>query len=230
MCGYSDGGVEVIPDLPDAWEVSDDGLVYTFHLRDGVMFHDGAELTSEDVKATLHRIIFPPVGMISQRQSVFLADEEVQTAGPLTVEFVLAEPRGFMPAAIANGWNVIERKRTLDDNNLDLKRVKPGTVEHSSTGPCILEDHQAASSGSPPGPRLLEPRSPVPRRHAAQSPGLRPGNRRCPHRRPRGLRLRRRRRPPRRYSSELLGHAHRRGLSHTLHRRHVCQPRERAPS
>ena len=66
-----DGGKEVMPDLAYAWEVSDDGLVYTFHLREGVLFHDGAELTSEDVKATFDRIIFPPVGMISPRQSVF---------------------------------------------------------------------------------------------------------------------------------------------------------------
>ncbi len=138
-----DGGVEVIPDLAYAWEVSDDGLVYTFHLRDGVMFHDGAELTSEDVKATFDRIIFPPVGMISPRQSVFLAVEEVRAVDPYTVEFVLTAPRGFMPAAIANGWNVIERKKTLDDNNLDLKKLKPGTTVHPGTGPFILEDHQA---------------------------------------------------------------------------------------
>ena len=138
-----DGGVEVIPDLAYAWEVSDDGLVYTFHLREGVMFHDGAELSSEDVKATFDRIIFPPVGMISPRQSVFLAVEEVRTMDPLTVEFVLEAPRGFMPAAIANGWNVIERKKTLDDNNLDLKKLKPGTTVHPGTGPFILEDHQA---------------------------------------------------------------------------------------
>ena len=138
-----DGGKEVIPDLAYAWEVSDDGLVYTFHLRDGVMFHDGAELTSEDVKATFDRIIFPPVGMISPRQSVFLAVEEVRTVDPYTVEFVLSAPRGFMPAAIANGWNVIERKKTLEDNNLDLKKLKPGTTVHPGTGPFILEDHQA---------------------------------------------------------------------------------------
>ena len=138
-----DGGKEVIPDLAYGWEVSDDGLVYTFHLREGVLFHDGAEMTSEDVKATFDRIIFPPVGMISPRQSVFVAVEEIRTVDPYTVEFVLHAPRGFMPAAIANGWNVIERKKTLEDNNLDLKKLKPGTTIHPGTGPFILEDHQA---------------------------------------------------------------------------------------
>ena len=138
-----DGGREVIPDLGYAWEVSDDGLIYTFHLRDGVLFHDGAELTSEDIKATFDRIIFPPTGMISPRQSVFEAVEEIRTVDPLTVEFVLTAPRSFLPAAIASGWNVIERKKTLDDNNLDLKKIKPGTMEHPGTGPYILADHQA---------------------------------------------------------------------------------------
>lgn len=138
-----DGGKEVLPDLAYTWEISDDGLTYTFHLRDGVLFHDGAELTSEDIKATFDRIIFPPVGMISPRQSVFEAVTEIRTVDPLTVEFVLKAPRNFLPAAIASGWNVIERKKTLEDNNLDLKKVKPGTMEHPGTGPYILEDYQS---------------------------------------------------------------------------------------
>ena len=138
-----DGGKEILPDLAYNWEVSDDGLIYTFHLRDGVLFHDGAELTSEDIKATFDRIIYPPLGMISPRQSIFEAVTEIRTVDPLTVEFELKAPRAFLPAAIASGWNVIERKQTLDDNNLDVKKVKPGTMEHPGTGPFILQDHQA---------------------------------------------------------------------------------------
>ena len=40
-------------DLAETWEVSDDGLVYTFHLRDGVTFHDGTPLDAEVVKNNL---------------------------------------------------------------------------------------------------------------------------------------------------------------------------------
>jgi ABC-type transport system substrate-binding protein len=119
----------IIPDLAHKWEISKDGLTYTFFLRDGVKFHDGALLTSEDVKATFDRIIFPPPGFISERKGLFSAVAEVKALDPLTVQFVLKEPRGFMPQAIGAGWNIIVRKKTLEDNNFDLKRVRnfPGT-------------------------------------------------------------------------------------------------------
>lgn len=138
-----DGGKELLPDLAFGWDISEDGSTYAFHLREGVKFHDGSELTSEDIKATFDRIVFPPTGVISPRQSVFEAVSEIRVVDPLTVEFVLKAPRSFLTAAIASGWNVIERKQTIDDNNNDLKKLKPGTDEHPGTGPFILDDHQA---------------------------------------------------------------------------------------
>lgn len=44
--------LSIEPLLATSWEISDDGLVYTFHLREGVFFHDGTPFTSESVKAT----------------------------------------------------------------------------------------------------------------------------------------------------------------------------------
>jgi peptide/nickel transport system substrate-binding protein len=55
----NDGAKTIIPDLAHSWEIAPDGQTYTFHLRQGVQFHDGAELTSEDVKATYDRIAKP---------------------------------------------------------------------------------------------------------------------------------------------------------------------------
>ena len=55
-----DGGQSIIPDLAHSWDVSADGTSYVFMLRKGVEFHDGAELTAEDVKATYDRIVKPP--------------------------------------------------------------------------------------------------------------------------------------------------------------------------
>ncbi|RMF79354.1 MAG: peptide ABC transporter substrate-binding protein [Chloroflexi bacterium] len=46
------GGTDIEPGLAESWEVSDDGLVWTFHLREGVLFHDGSSLDANDVVVT----------------------------------------------------------------------------------------------------------------------------------------------------------------------------------
>src|SRR5947207_14082000 len=55
-------GTKVVPDVGESWTISPDGRTYTVKLRRGVKFHDGAEMTSRDVKATYDRIIWPPPG------------------------------------------------------------------------------------------------------------------------------------------------------------------------
>ena len=126
-----DGGKTLIPDLAHSWEISKDAKTYTFHLRDGVQFHDGAELTSDDVKATFDRIRKPPQGVSIPRSVLFKAVEEIKAPDKRTVQFVLSEPRppDFIMSAIASGWNVIVRKKTLEDNNYNLRKVEiyPGT-------------------------------------------------------------------------------------------------------
>jgi peptide/nickel transport system substrate-binding protein len=126
-----DGGKTIIPDLAHSWEIAKDGKTYTFHLRQGVQFHDGAELTSDDVKATFDRIRKPPQGVSIPRSVLFKAVEEIAAPDKYTVQFKLAEPRpvNFIMSAIASGWNVIVRKKTLEDNNYNLRKVEiyPGT-------------------------------------------------------------------------------------------------------
>ena len=50
-----DENFELQPQMVDEWEVSDDGLTYTFTLRDGLLFHDGTPVESKDVTASLKR-------------------------------------------------------------------------------------------------------------------------------------------------------------------------------
>ncbi len=126
-----DGGKTVIPDLAHSWDIAKDRKTYTFYLRKGVQFHDGAELTSDDVKATFDRIVKPPQGISIPRSILFRAVSEVNAPDKYTIEFKLSEPRppAFIMAAIASGWNVIVRKKTLEDNNYNLRKVAsyPGT-------------------------------------------------------------------------------------------------------
>ena len=44
------GTYAIVPELAESWDISDDYLIYTFHLRQGVLFHDGSPFTAEDVK------------------------------------------------------------------------------------------------------------------------------------------------------------------------------------
>lgn len=52
LLDFSLGGVDVIPGLAESWDVSDDGLMWTFNLRANVLFHDGSSLDANDVVAT----------------------------------------------------------------------------------------------------------------------------------------------------------------------------------
>lgn len=54
---YRDGSLEVEPALAKSWEISDDGTIYTFHLRKGVTFHDGTPFNAQAVKFTFARML-----------------------------------------------------------------------------------------------------------------------------------------------------------------------------
>jgi peptide/nickel transport system substrate-binding protein len=124
-------GQTIIPDLAHTWEISPDGKTYTFYLRKGVKFHDGADFTAEDVQATFSRIIWPPKGISIPRTPLFLAVSEIKILDPHTIVFQLSEPRpsSFMLGAFASGWNIIVRKKTLADNDDNLRNIAdfPGT-------------------------------------------------------------------------------------------------------
>src|SRR5262245_31572860 len=69
---------KIIGDLATEWKIAPDGLTYTFKIRQGVKFHDGAPLTSSDVKASYDKIIFPPAGVRSIRKNSYSAVQSVE--------------------------------------------------------------------------------------------------------------------------------------------------------
>jgi peptide/nickel transport system substrate-binding protein len=125
----------IIADIATSWIVSDDGLTYTFTIREGVKFHDGAPLTAEDVAASFDQIVFPPAGVLSPRQGLFDAVTEIVAVDAGTVEFRLRERRPFLLSAIKGGFNVIVRKETLEANGYDLRRVPT----YPGTGPFVTD-------------------------------------------------------------------------------------------
>jgi peptide/nickel transport system substrate-binding protein len=126
-----DSGRTIVPDLAHSWEIAKDGKTYTFHLRQGVQFHDGTDFTSADIKATFDRISKPPTGVSIPRSPLFASVSEINVRDRYIVEFKLATPRSvnFMMSAFASGWNVIFSKKTLEENDYNLRKVLniPGT-------------------------------------------------------------------------------------------------------
>ena len=107
----SDGSI--VPGLAESWEISDDGLVYTFRLREGVKFHDGTTMDAEDVKFSLDRAR----GEDSQnaQKALFSAISEVNVIDPLTVEIRLSQPNGNLLFNLAWGDAVIVAPESIGD-------------------------------------------------------------------------------------------------------------------
>ena len=108
--------LKVVGDLATSWEQSKDGLTYTFRLRDNVKFHDGAPMTSEDVKASYERIINPPPGVISARRALHEDIKAIETPDATTIIFRLKQPNASMMTHFASPWNCIYRAAKLKED------------------------------------------------------------------------------------------------------------------
>ncbi len=111
----SDGSV--VPHLAEGWEVSEDGLVYTFRLRDGVTFHDGSTFDAEDVKFSLDRARAPD--STNAQKALFEQIADVQVIDSLTAQVTLSQPNGALPFNLAWGDAVIVAPETAADNATD---------------------------------------------------------------------------------------------------------------
>ncbi len=85
-----------IPDLAQSWEVSTDGLTYTFHLRDDVLWHDGQPFTAEDVAFTMGLLRHPDFPGPSDL-ATFWRTVETYAVDEYTVRFVLTQPLAAFP-------------------------------------------------------------------------------------------------------------------------------------
>ena len=93
------GTDEVVGSLAEDWEISDDGTTYTFTLREGVTFHDGSELTSEDVKYSLERS--SSINHPNGASFLIGAIESIEAPDDLTVEITIAEANSTFLSRLA---------------------------------------------------------------------------------------------------------------------------------
>lgn len=119
-----DGSSEIVPSLAESWEISGDALTYTFHLRQGVKFHNGEELTADDVEYSFTR----QLSVEGAVNTDFLAQikgasqllegtadqlEGFETVDDYTFTITLSEPyAGFLACLSTPGCSIYNREAT----------------------------------------------------------------------------------------------------------------------
>jgi peptide/nickel transport system substrate-binding protein len=95
-------GTNVYGDLAREWTISDDGLTYTFHLHEGVLWHDGTPLTSADIRYTFEHIIEMGYPLATYLRTV--ASIEDPTPTTLIIRLTRADPPFLPMLAQASNW------------------------------------------------------------------------------------------------------------------------------
>ncbi len=103
---------EVVPALATAWEISEDGLTYTFTLAQDVTFHDGTAFDAEDVKFTFDRAMAEDSENPSK--GVFAPIDSVTVIDPATVEIKLNTRDAFFLFGLAQGDASIVAEESAD--------------------------------------------------------------------------------------------------------------------
>jgi len=121
------------PALAESWTVSDDGLVWTFNLREGVKFHDGETLTADAVKKSIERTI----EMATGASFIWGPVDSIEAVDDYTVRFTLKYPVPLdRIVSSGNGaWIMSPRAAERDREWFDQGH-------EAGTGPWLLKEHR----------------------------------------------------------------------------------------
>ncbi len=127
---------EIVPCLATDWETSEDGLVWTFHLRDDVYFHNGKKFTSADVKASYDRLLneAEPVRYTPTMAGVI---KECNVVDEYTVELVTHAPAPMFLPTLAHRANLILDAEYIEEYGADLGLTAESC---NGTGPYVLKE------------------------------------------------------------------------------------------
>jgi peptide/nickel transport system substrate-binding protein len=113
-----------IPALAEEWTVSDDGLVYTFNLRQGVLFHNGREFVADDVRYSFERILDPATAspVVDELASV----DTIDVVDDYTVAInLLTADSSFLAKLMGSSISIVPQE--VVEENGDLMQVMSGT-------------------------------------------------------------------------------------------------------
>ncbi len=130
--------------LAESWDVSEDGLTVSFHLRDGVKFSNGRDLSADDVVYTFNRILDPETGSGSSWKLGGVTD--ISAADASTVVFTLEAPNpGLITKLAVDKTMGIIAKENVEDGTINTQPM--------GTGPFMITDFQ-------PGVKVMLERNP----------------------------------------------------------------------
>lgn len=133
--------VEVLPDrsiapnLATEWTISNDGLTYTFVLREGVTFHDGSAFSSADVVFTFNRL-----KEIQSPALNLLGDFEISAPDAGTVVFTLTAPNADFLYGVGDRFALVLKDGTSTPN--ELAEGDNPYVNFNGTGPFMLTEYK----------------------------------------------------------------------------------------
>lgn len=117
----------VVPRLATEWDISDDGLTYTFALAEGVSFHDGSALTAEDVVWTFDRLRDPDSGYPTA--DLYANINGIEATGDLEVTFTLDQTNPFFLYDLSDNHALVMSSDTEDP------------TDFNGTGPFVVESY-----------------------------------------------------------------------------------------
>lgn len=121
------GESKLVPGLAESWEVNDDGVVYTFHIREGALFHNGDEVTAEDVYYTFDRMLNPEteglntdffdmiVGAKARMNGEADTTTGMKVIDKYTLEITIEEPFGPFVAGLATPAGSVYCKKAVEE-------------------------------------------------------------------------------------------------------------------
>jgi ABC-type transport system substrate-binding protein len=136
MMDYVPGTTTLRPGLAESYALSEDGLTYTFKLRPGVKFHNGREMTADDVKYSLDRVTNPATqspgaGFFGSIAGYDAAGDAglsgVKVIDPLTVEITLSRPDATFLHVMALNFASVVPKEAVDAAGDDFGKQPVGT-------------------------------------------------------------------------------------------------------
>lgn len=136
---YADAESRVHPLLAKSYEISDDGRIYTFALREGVKFHTGEEMTADDVKYSYDYLRDPANG--SPGAGDYATVDSIEAVDRYTVRFHLSQPNAALLMTLTNKFGGIVPEGYFDEDGA-AARMNEVSV---GTGPFVLEEFKPNS-------------------------------------------------------------------------------------